>query len=492
MSVQVFPGTLLVPPFDSAKAILVIQNPTADQLVNIEISYFPQDKISIDLIAPPTTDIPAGSAATWELKVRRNTGILTTDSISLVVQYERQPAGETAPIPAVKVVPLAVTATGKAPDKSLVAASTKMTDATVMEKHAGQAYLILQNTTGESLIIDVVDVQHDPALSVATKFSLPVVLAPFDQIAIPYTIEVPRNSSIQPGKTLVLFNVSAHAEDSQQSVLAVATQEVNVGVLGENSLLTLLGVPSLLVLPGFLMAATFLMLWRLKYGTVKIDAKSADFWVIAISLSILAAILYPPLTSLLTRLGLMEQPRDYLNGYGLVDILALWIASILLAALVYLVVWAVLEMITRKKAKELAACTPSEKDTEYTILSKMAKQRLCVMCGRVKVVTTSDETLEGFLLEPWSEKPEKAWIGPAIKLTWLVSDGNKMKPVKDLLDKTTSAELGQLAALLQQGANDQILKLTWSTETNLKTPRQVRVKTWQKIEPPRSIIEQGL
>jgi hypothetical protein len=491
VSVQVFPATLVIPALDSIKALLVIQNPTTDQLANIEISYFPQDKISIEIVAPATAAIPAGSAATWELKVRRNSGILTTANVFLVIQYEREPAGAAAPIPDVKVVPLVVTATGKAPDKSLLAASTKMTDATVMEKHPGLAYLVLQNTTGEPLSIDLVEAKADPALVVTKNYALPVVLGPFDQIAIPYNIELRQNSSIQPGKILILFNVTAHAEESQQQVLAAAIQEVNVGVLGENSLLTLLGVPSLLVLPGFLMVATFLMLWRLKYGSAKIEAKSADFWLIAITLSILAAVGYPPLTSLLTRLGLMEQPRNILTGYGLVDILALWIASIILAALVFLGTWAIRDRIAKNKAKELAAKTPDAKDTEYTILVKLARQGLGAVCGRVKVITTSDETLQGFLLKPWSEKPDDVWIGPAIKLVWKTTEDAFKDPIKALLGGTTAPELKKLAELLLQG-KDKYLTMEWSTDSSLKKPRQVLVKTIQKLEPSMPIVRQDL
>ena len=99
------------------------------------------------------------------------------------------------------------------------------------------------------------------------------------------------NDRISPGKQLLIFQVAVSSTSSGSRDF-VLTHEVNVGVLGESEVLTLLGVPSLLLLPGFLAVSSFLLLWRWKVlrpgggDGVPLEETKSGFWLVSITVSL--------------------------------------------------------------------------------------------------------------------------------------------------------------------------------------------------------------
>src|SRR5262249_30879588 len=92
---------------------------------------------------------------------------------------------------------------------------------------------------------------------------------------------------VKPGKQLLIFNVKLETDRGKRDFLV--TREVTVGVLGESDVLKLLGVPSLLLLPGFLFMSSYLLLWRWKLlrldsnTTPPVEEKSSGFWLLSIT-----------------------------------------------------------------------------------------------------------------------------------------------------------------------------------------------------------------
>ena len=94
--------------------------------------------------------------------------------------------------------------------------------------------------------------------------------------------------SVSPGKQELAFVVPVRGADGDRVDL-VATEAVQVGVVGETALLTALGVPSLLLIPGFLCLATFMVFWRVRLfrpawdsNNSRLGPTDAEFWVIAV------------------------------------------------------------------------------------------------------------------------------------------------------------------------------------------------------------------
>jgi hypothetical protein len=151
-----------------------------------------------------------------------------------------------------------------------------------------------------------------------------MTLAPQQSRAVPITVTA--GNAVQPGKHLLLFEIDLEQVKYGYAwtETLIATQAFTIGILGESEILTAIGVPSFLLLPGFLIVVSFRMLWTgvPPKRRLDLDPKSADFWLIAILLSLGAAFLYPLLT------GWLGQPRNYLEGYGLRDIVNVWFGSV--------------------------------------------------------------------------------------------------------------------------------------------------------------------
>ena len=124
-------------------------------------------------------------------------------------------------------------------------------------------------------------------------------------------------------------------DGSERAVLS-ASHEVEIGVLGESEFLNLLGVPSLLLLPGFLLLITWRMLQSMLAASgaegFRLKPKEADFWAVAIALSLCFSFAYPWLTETL----LPEGRRDYLVAYGLQDLVYVYTAAIVLGLLCFI------------------------------------------------------------------------------------------------------------------------------------------------------------
>jgi hypothetical protein len=152
------------------------------------------------------------------------------------------------------------------------------------------------------------------------KIPLNLKLSPHQTSIIP--IKITTSDRVPPGKHFLVFDVHfAWSEDGKQLGNIIVTQEVKVGVLGESEILTVLGLPSFLILPGFLMLVTIRLLWNLgivkspePIGEFPLQVEKPDFWVVSITISGIVAVLYPLFTK-----------RNYLDSYGLKDIIVITI-----------------------------------------------------------------------------------------------------------------------------------------------------------------------
>jgi hypothetical protein len=208
---------------------------------------------------------------------------------------------------------------------------------------------------------------------------------------------------VRPGKHLLLFGIDLgwQTATGHETAHAVATQEAEIGVLGLSETLKVLTVPTFLLLPGVLM----LVAAALVYGLLKptgspaakdipfLDAASAAFWVVSITLSIGMAVAYP-------RLG----GHDYLSEYGLGDVIRVWFASIAFGALVALVVVPIWRA-------HRDAPTFSENDEPKRLIRKMAQRHLAV----VRKEYDLDDGGIAFSLGH-NHGSEATWLSPRIKL----------------------------------------------------------------------------
>jgi hypothetical protein len=208
--------------------------------------------------------------------------------------------------------------------------------------------------------------------------------------------------------------------------------------------LTALGIPSLLLLPGFLIIVAAFGTYRVstKQANISIgsnlSALSAEGLLLAITCSLATLWIYP----FIPLIG-----RNYLAGYSLADISSLWGFSIITGVTIGLigfvgVKYTVDRAEQRKQAleQEIQAKRFREGDDALTTLNKLAlrSESLRISKIRWKQSDAAGDYL-AFLLE--RDTTGKLWIAPAIKA------------------KTSSLEQFEaLNQMLQQGNTRQVLE----------------------------------
>jgi len=262
-------------------------------------------------------------------------------------------------------------------------------------------------------------------------------LAAYQQMVVP--MHICPGEQIVPGKYNLLATVSISMGDTELAVLS-ANREVQVGIIGESELLNLLGVPSLLLLPGFLLLITWRILRSLQGvpADTKLDLlkpKEADFWAIAIALSLGFAFVYPWVTQWL----LPEGRRDYLVAYGLRDLVYVYSAAIVLGILIY-GAWQLLYLAAAAyKTAQLARSVPSADDGAVAVLEKLvrAKGMIDLPVAHLKE-TQPDRQL--FVLSPWTTD-KAVWLTPPIclKIQDRFANADEGRDALNALQRVTTA-----------------------------------------------------
>lgn len=217
-----------------------------------------------------------------------------------------------------------------------------------------------------------------------------------ETFTFPYIVKASRR--VAPGKQLLGVNV-AITNDKLHSFLV--TKEVTVGVLGESEVLKLLGIPSLLFLPGFLVMTSFGLLWRAKIlrpsdeaAIFDLDEKDPGYWVISIILS-----------AVILACFVLVRP-SFLSLYGLQDIALAWVVSIVIGAVFY-VGW---RLYTNGQARKNY---PQPDDTVERVLERLVAGNKKLGLPSVTLTKSGDRA---FLLA--TEPDDSVYVCPQMILTW--------------------------------------------------------------------------
>jgi len=290
----------------------------------------------------------------------------------------------------------------------------------------------------------------DPA-ACAAGLTLPT-LAPGSSAALPFQITA---SVVEPGTHTVAWEVDLEwrrAGEAQRGSLVVS-KDFTVGVLGESELLKLFTWPSVLVLPGALMLLTVLTLRKRVWPKTASDLSStaeatkAEFWLVAVVLSFLTAILYPWVT------GQLGDPRDFIVVHGLDDVVNLWLGSVAVALLAW-ALWYGGKLIVKRTANWLADSwqnyqdqlrLPQPTDSPLKLLAKLDRAGRHDLNVAVGTVTAGGATQAALLL--FDAKEEGRWVGPpALVICRSVELVDALEPLRDDVSALRTAVDEQVGA----------------------------------------------
>jgi hypothetical protein len=488
ITLNVIPSVMKLSPLEAREARIVIGNPTAAPLRELRLSSFTDADVQVDSVPPPSDSLQPHGTLAWTVRLTKHVRGSAAGQVHLLLDYRWQPEAAAELVPGVALGTIEIQDRLPTTLDKVAAVRIETTLDLLHEKRQGSVFLVVSNRSSDPMTVKRIKMAKPSSIVVETPpmdahgiIRLPpeMTLAPQESRAVP--IIVTAGNAVQPGKHLLLFEVDL--EQMQYGYVwtetLIATQAFSVGVLGESELLTAIGVPSFLLLPGFLIVVSLRMLWTgvSPKQPLELDPKSAEFWLIAILLSLGAAFLYPLLT------GWLGQPRNYLEGYGLRDIVNVWFGSVGLGV----ALWALWVGGSELRAHLRAQYIPSPDDGPIQILRKLARNRQSISLAQVEIIV-GNQAQRAFVIAPARAGQLDIWVAPLMTLTWLPSAG---KDEKDLFERLLAdgTELNAMADFIERERGRSIEGVSWASAGDLQRPMRVQESQAKRLPGLRRIIE---
>jgi len=385
------------------RAFVVAQNLTESAVTLDRIEVTGPEFLSVspiaagDILAPKavrqyplTVAVPEARAAlagTWllhaELSYARGTGDTRQEAVAVHNQ--------------------AVTVAAAAPAVDGITFELTLGTAPVYEDAPVDGIAILRNTGETPVTLEELTLGGPPFLSVLRGGTLPAVIDPKATVRLPFTVGIADGRKPRIGAWTIVADaqlartLGGHTERGGLT----ATAEIQATVPGVSDVLKILELPTILLLPGVLVLATWASLAGARAsGKSWLQWKSVSFWIASVFLSILIFFAYQHWADV-----------NFTVAYGLADVAKLWIGCILGASIAYgllrLGLW-LNEVYWRRKLE------PRKADTPLDILRKLDRFS---MPFYLPVVERSFAGQSQTLFElPFAEKNKQKWVVPKMRL----------------------------------------------------------------------------
>jgi hypothetical protein len=456
----------------------------SQELSDITLSTFSNDGLE----AKPEPDssakvasLPVGAEQTWKVKVTPvKPGVFTPGTLSVQVAVAYREGDKK--LQRNQFQALTITAPGAVTVANLADIDFKGTLTALSEQRPGQLFVTITNKSAQPL--EVTNIQVNAPRFITAKPDFKPLQLPFGGVqVVPIAITVA--DQIVPGQ-YPLVVVASLKTPSGLSGSAVKAQDVDIAVLGESDILSKIGAPSLLFLPGVL----FLLAWQLLWSLNKDKAQrqgywlvptAGGFWVVAVALALAAAYAYPWIMQ-----HAFHRPRNYLVAYGFVDYALAFAMSIGAAAVLY-PIWLLMKWLKAQYvAWRLRETTPAVTDRPIDIIGKLGRNGQAVTLPRAHPAGGANNEVV-YILETWSKSPS-IWVVPPARL----EDGPQADANSRNVSQNIAAggiiDAAELHRLLQDGIEAQWWTLTWQAVAGVTTPRSVAETAWTKLPAPGGFI----
>jgi hypothetical protein len=412
LQLELVPKTLDLESCDkSIPLITIVRNQTNHEASELEISSFSDIPVKIS-DNPSLQALAAGHQILWPLKVKC-TSNFASGSLHIVLSDKLKVGDQ---IYRTEIIVESVEVKLREPQtlESIAAIDIKSTLESLIQTDTGELRVSVTNKTKQPFKVSI-SPQMPSFIQINPKTINDKEVGALGMASFPFTVSAMER--VKPGKQLLIFDVQITTALEKRDVLI--TREVNVGILGESEMHELLGVPSLLFMPGFLAVSFFIMLWRWNApmsedGTKPFPPfteKDSSFWIVSILISLVIAFVC------------MKWRGDFFSFYGLNDLMKVWFGSIILGVLAYWVYYCRINYrvkkleVVKKKAEEQRIkkeheTFPQEDDAPLQILRKLKKHEKTLDNQKVSLNGRSGDW---FIV---LEDSRNVYVCQPMRLTW--------------------------------------------------------------------------
>jgi hypothetical protein len=296
-------------------------------------------------------------------------------------------------------------------------------------------------------------------------------------------LSVAPDQVLSSGKHTIGLVVSLvrNAGDLPWSGDVAVSREITAGIPGMTELQSVLQIPSLLLLPGFLIVISFFAARNLGKPAAAGQGAFTRFafawspwlWIAAITLSGIIVFVYPWLTSVFGHVR-----RNILYGYGMSDLVTVWIGSIGVGIGGGLMVNLWDYVIAQIQGKR--RFVPREEPLAF--LKRLSRINTTY---RFAYVDINGHRL--YRLDP-AEPGATVWAAPALRYTPRDADFDA-RPIADAL---RAGGLEDLRALLGRYTGTGLIMLRWDDFGSVSGPTMVPAESFANLDPQRtdSIVQE--
>lgn len=333
----------------------------------------------------------------------------------------------------------------------------------------GRAYLLVKNKSNYPFAVEKPAIAKPAFLDVTVTPSLAdqTSVPPHETMRVPLDISIPANEKSRIGEWLILASVTLSRGEGadKHTGTAVVEQKVKVGVPGVSDVLKALDLPSLLLVPGALVLAT----WSLLLGAGEaakpkwLEWKSSSFWLVSITVSII-----------IFGIASMRSTTNFLVAYNIEDVGRLWLFCVFGSAVAFFLyrvtAWGLNSFREMRAEAERQAREPLTTDKPIAIMRKLRRANLRFY---LEGYLRSFAGLEQRIFKVDFPAPDgKAWAVPQMLLRRL-----KDQPAaRELMQQIVAANdrsadgLDPLVAALELGLKKDWISFSWEA-SELSGPR---------------------
>ena len=454
-----------------AEVLLILDNPTDQELGDITLSVFPAAYHDV-LITPAglLERLDPGGQFAWSVKLPDQLPYPIPDALRIRLDA-RFGAEEDAPR-LVLTTQVEVTRRQLESPEDIAEVKLLASPETLRDRQKTVLTLSVTNKWHDSITVAAIDMPSESYLEIAGEPQANLDIPAYSTALIPLEVQV--KDVILPGKYTYGLTVDitwGPAQSPSHGRLAIE-REFTLSVLGESELLTALGLPSLLVLPGYLIIVAYLAI-RLRAG----EQDTLPLWK---QMTRPKTILLALTLSLAVNYGYqLRTGRQFLLGYGWSDIWTLWWFSIVAGAAAACVVRLIQFARQTSETRLREDRTYREDDSPIDVLAALQANDAGWVLN-YGTCQAGGQTGHVYQLPEQSAAGTKCWIAPLIAVDQGLSDEStepehrdRRNQLMEYLNRPGECSPAELSGLLEEGKRAKTWIVRWEASGSIRRPTEI-------------------